>query len=74
MYKCPKCKILLNEVVDGEYKCPQCEWHLSELYVQAWWHGYQARAAEQMRAADAIYCVKCGDEILSICGDCNGEN
>lgn len=31
-------------------------------------------STQQLRAADAIYCVKCGDEILPICGDCNGEN
>lgn len=34
----------------------------------------KSKAAEQSVQADAIYCVKCGDEILPICGDCNGEN
>lgn len=32
-------------------------------------------SAQQLRATDApIYCEKCGDEILPICGDCNGES
>jgi len=31
-------------------------------------------SAKQMGQTDPIYCIKCGDEILPICGDCNGEN
>lgn len=46
MYNCPRCKVPLNEIVVGEYKCPECDWFLSERYVQAWWDGYNACAAE----------------------------
>ncbi len=67
-------RILLAKEKKGKY---------DTLEMDAFWDG-QMRCAQDMlnkvsrltkRAADApIYCKKCGDEILPICGDCNGEN
>jgi hypothetical protein len=47
------------------------------LEMNAFWDG-EMRCAQYMlnkvsKMESVIYCEKCGDEILPICGDCAGE-
>jgi len=73
-YKCPKCIVILNEVCLGEYKCPKCDWNLTETYVQAWWHGYNARDEEHCKCTPANQNIirSYSSPFCSLCGKHHG--